>query len=110
MPFSPSLFFHQKMIKKENSHTTLEIISKLPPLYYSPKKIERKVTIQIGGDETPKLCRKPGIDSEPFLATIQNSSILSNLPRRNHSHHSFFGLTNNSSKKYFFKKNFSSVH
>uniref|UniRef100_A0A1I8B1C1 Uncharacterized protein n=1 Tax=Meloidogyne hapla TaxID=6305 RepID=A0A1I8B1C1_MELHA len=82
------------MIRKERSHTTLEINNNSSPLLinYSPKK-ERKVKIQIGEDEIPTLFRKPGIDSEPLLTSIQNSTSLNNLPlKRNNSHHSFFGF------------------
>ena len=79
------------MTRKTRSHTAFEI-SPSPPIFNVHPET-RRVRIQLGGDDSPLVCAKPGVDSQPLLASPSNSSPSAPIePRRNHSHHSFFGL------------------
>lgn len=86
------------MTRKTRSHTAFEI-SPSPPIFNLNHPETRRVRIQLGGDDSPLVCAKPGVDSQPLLASPSNSSPSAPVePRRNHSHHSFFGLGHHQSK------------
>jgi hypothetical protein len=95
------------MTRKVRSQTVFEV-SPSPPIC-PPKPETRRVRIQLGGDDSPFTNGKPGADSQPLLASASpsNSSPVAEaetesvLPRRNYSHHSFFGLNHHNQSIYF---------